>query len=82
MTTTIRNEAAERLLHVALQHGVSLVDLMNEVLAFERRATVERIRERAYFSGWGQDLPVEGKRDPLYVQWTDLLAILDEEPAR
>ncbi len=74
MTT---NEAAERLRETALDWERRLLD---EALAAERRATVERIRERyevEEFYGWVDDKVRGGAVSEL-----KLLAILDEEAAR
>ena len=77
MTTTARNEAAERLLEWMLTAENAAgethpIDALDEALAAERRATVERIRER--LAG------MEGGAVLLTV--ASFSAILDEEAAR
>ena len=71
--TTQRNEAAERLLDfLDIPTALTAEGMLNEALAAERRATVERIREamRTFDS-------------PPPRQWRSwVAAILDEEAAR
>jgi len=77
MTTTTRNKAAERLLDwfpgTSEEGKRNFQWRVNEALAAERRATVERIRERLatveYGDGDGYDID-------------ETNAILDEEAAR
>ena len=70
MPTTTRNKAAERLQNSFEPHEALWVKgMLDEALAAERRATVERIRER--IARWPRDGAVR-----------DFLAILDEEAAR
>jgi hypothetical protein len=70
-----RNEAAERLRDSGL--GMDQMDDLDEALAAERSATVERIRERYY--GYFSDEAV--KRDYAFHP-SVIFAILDEEAAR
>jgi hypothetical protein len=74
---TTRNEAAERLRRrispVLSDRRDDFHRLLDEALAAERRATVERIRERFYDKGW--TLTGSGMEG-------DVRAILDEEAAR
>ena len=67
-----RNQAAERLLDEWRDEGhlhLSCLHMLDEALAAERRATVERIRTR--IARWPKDGAVR-----------DFLSILDEEAAR
>jgi hypothetical protein len=53
-----RNEAAERLrgkVHYSITHAIPVYDaepLLDQALAAERRATVERIKQRLTDEGW------------------------------
>jgi hypothetical protein len=66
------NEAAERLLARSWMTSNDFDDLIAAALAAERRATVERIRERLVETG-------RKERRYLGVAETRLLRILDEE---
>jgi hypothetical protein len=74
--TTTRNEAAERLLAAGYweQNAAERFRLLDEALAAERRATVERIRERL----------LREVDDAVWAEATDRVfeRILDEEAAR
>ena len=74
MTTTTRNEAAERLREQLLAIGWTPLGVatLDQALAAERRATVERIRERLNFEVVDEFGPVANVRE----------SILDEEAAR
>ncbi len=79
MTTTTRNEAAERL-HTDLWDGMDppvydltrAMPIISDALAAERRATVERIREALDRLMLGK-----GEYNP-----SDMRRVLDEEAAR
>jgi hypothetical protein len=92
MTTQTRNDVAERLRNRMLEDGPpigsmfwngwdtahdKIAQLLDDVLAAERRATVERIRRLA-------TLASDDHGDPGYADITmdDLTAILDEEAAQ
>ena len=81
MTTTMTNEAAERLRTVA--YGTDVLGEaeyqrdIDQALAAERRATVERIRERT-----GIIPEYTGDVQPVLEAFTKLLGALDEEAAR
>ena len=77
MTTTPRNDAAERLRDVLRGGGdpISAQTLLDRALAAERRATVERIRATLLDMGW--DL----RADPTELA-NNVSAILDEKAAR
>ena len=83
MTTNYAPERLRNLVGVALvkassdKHFVEQVrDSIDEALAAERRATVERIRHTILFQRNRLNKPPESLRV------TELLAILDEEAAR
>jgi hypothetical protein len=83
---TTRNEAAERL-RIALFEGAAmtpmrrsaLIDVLDEALAAERRATVERIREQVDLLPYWDKRSVPGG---LHVNRNAVRTILDEEAAR
>jgi len=81
-----RNEAAERLLdYLEEQDGsvdVTIKRTLDDALAAERRATVERIRDASHASVRRHRGCAEGDRCPVVRGDVYLRDILDEEAAR
>lgn len=78
MTVQGRNEAAERLLReLGISDRWSLLRVVDEALAAERRATVERIRQRVN----GLEV-AEAHFGTIVGTFNNIRHILDEEAAR